>query len=235
MLRQRGFTLLEMLVALAVFAVIGVLSAQLLSQMINVTDRATERGARLIELQRAFEIMRRDFEQLTYRYVRDQLGDPGYDLSVGNLALIELTRKGWSNPTFRARSELQRVAYEHRDEALYRIYWPVLDRGPTTEPVEQLVLDGVTEAEFVAVDLVADEHSFWPLLGDEALAPERALVAIKVDLEVTNFGGISRLWSVPLLQPIDLDGDDDEDSGDEEQSEPAAAPRGANRRPGAQS
>ena len=74
MFLARGFTLIEMLVALAVFAVIGIISAQLLSQMISFTDTAQSRGERLVNFHRVVEIMRRDFQQLTYRSVRDELG-----------------------------------------------------------------------------------------------------------------------------------------------------------------
>ena len=211
--RNDGFTLLEMLVALAVFAVIGIMSSQLLTQMVDVTDRATSRGEQLIELQRAFVIMRRDFEQLAFRAVRDELGDPGYDVSVGTGFLVEFTRRGWANPTFRPRSQLQRVAYELRPDGLYRLFWPILDRAPTTEPVVQLLLADVQSAEFSAIDLSAEEHSFWPLLTEDAGEPERALVAIKADISGDAIGEITRIWTTPQVA-VSPDASDDADESE---------------------
>ena len=160
---SRGFTLLEMLVALSVFSVIGIMSSQLVVRMMDTTERVTERGRELTELQRAFEILRRDIEQVSFRYVRDELGDAGLPLEIGGNELIELTRTGWVNPTGAARTELQRVGYELRGSDLYRIFWPVLDRAPATQRLEQLLLSDLLNAEFRAVDLSGAEYLYWPL------------------------------------------------------------------------
>ena len=152
MFLARGFTLIEMLVALAVFAVIGIISAQLLSQMNSLTDTAQSRGERLVNFHRVVEIMRRDFQQLTYRSVRDELGEPTYEVSIGVGSLIEFSRKGWMNPNLRHRSEIQRVAYDLRGDRVFRQYWLVLDRSPDTLPVEQVLMRGVTRANVIAID-----------------------------------------------------------------------------------
>ncbi|MDA1074456.1 MAG: prepilin-type N-terminal cleavage/methylation domain-containing protein, partial [Proteobacteria bacterium] len=76
MKRARGFTLLEMLVVLGVFAVVGVISAQLVQSTLSNHETMNERGARLAEIQRAMMVMSRDILQLSDRGVRDILGDP---------------------------------------------------------------------------------------------------------------------------------------------------------------
>ena len=195
---SRGFTLLEMLVALSVFSVIGIMSSQLVVRMMDTTERVTERGRELTELQRAFEILRRDIEQVSFRYVRDELGDAGLPLEIGGHELIELTRSGWVNPTGAARTELQRVGYELRGSDLYRIFWPVLDRAPTTQPLEQLLLTDLLNAEFRAVDLSGAEYLYWPLSPEYHEDPERQLVAIRLTVDSEIFGEIQRLWEVPV-------------------------------------
>ena len=98
-----GFTLMEVLVALAVFAVIGVLATQILRQMTDFGGYAVERGGLLTDAQRALEIMRRDIEQLIHRPVRDGFGDAGTAVVLGaGEGWLEFTRLGWRNPSGRA-------------------------------------------------------------------------------------------------------------------------------------
>ena len=199
MFLARGFTLIEMLVALAVFAVIGIISAQLLSQMISFTDTAQSRGERLVNFHRVVEIMRRDFQQLTYRSVRDELGEPTYEVSIGVGSLIEFSRKGWMNPNLRHRSEIQRVAYDLRGDRVFRQYWLVLDRSPDTLPVEQVLMRGVTLANVIAIDQLGSETYFWPTTPDAESEDEDvpALAAIKFEIETAEFGPIVQIWIVP--------------------------------------
>ena len=81
--------------------------------------------------------MDRDFIQLRYREIRDELGDRKAAVAVNEgYYPIEFTRQGWNNPLQRARSELQRVAYVVEGDSLERHVWFVLDE-PGFEPVSQ--------------------------------------------------------------------------------------------------
>ena len=195
-MRRLGFTLIEMLVALAIFAVIGLMSNQLLMQIIDLEQLTEARGERLVETQRAIEIVRRDIQQLAYRDVRDELGDSQPAFQINSFGLLQLTRRGWANPLGQARSELQRVAYATLDGALFRLYWPVLDRGPDSLPIRQLLLNDVTDMEVMAVDNAGVEHRFWP--PDEATNEQhKSLAAVIVRMTLPPYGDIERLWTVP--------------------------------------
>ena len=126
---HRAFTLIEILVALAVFAIIGVLSSRILLGMVDVSSATADHAATLAELQRAVSVVERDVQQLVRRSVRDEHGDPRDAVAVNDEALLELTRRGWQNPLGAPRAELQRVAYVLRDEKLIRLFWPILDRA----------------------------------------------------------------------------------------------------------
>ena len=193
--RKRGFTLLEMLIALGVFAIIGVMSSQILGGIVDLSQTVRDRGDRLAELQRAMFIMGRDMEQLTRRWVRDEQGDPTAAITIGGAALIEFTRRGWQNPLGLPRSELQRIAYRLEEDRLVRVFWPVLDRGPGTEPIAQVLLVGVEQAAFVAYDDDNEEHGYWPLdlpTGEESAV----LAAIHLRLAHDTYGQLERLWQV---------------------------------------
>lgn len=196
---QRGFTLIEMLIVFAVFAVIGVVSSRIVSSVLDNQKVVAERGTRLAEVQRAMHIMQRDIMQLTNRPVRDELGDPLEPVLIGADGLIEFTRLGWRNPLAQRRAEVQRMGYVRQDEDLYRAYWPVLDRTPDSEPVLQRLLSDVEQIEFFAVDASGNEHSFWPVAGAVSSNPETQLVAVLVRIELRPFGTVERLW--PVVTP----------------------------------
>ena len=221
----RAFTLLEVLVALAVFAAIGVMSSRILAGMVDVAETMHSRSDSFADLQRALFIVQRDVEQLVHRAVRDELGDMRAAASVGDGSLLEITRQGWQNPLAAARSELQRVSYVFEDGRLIRLFWDVLDRAPSSEPVVQTLLAEVREAEFVAYDDSGQEHRFWPRSNFDARGQ---LAAIGFNIDTETYGRIERLLLVPtpatdLAEPEDgeLDDEDEPDApAREEPTEP---------------
>lgn len=214
---RMGFTLVEMMTALAIFGVIGLMATQILTGTIRVGEVTRERGEALADVQRAMDIIGRDIMQLTRRTVLDELGESTEPVVVSGTSLLELTRLGWQNPLGKSRSEVQRVAYLHRDDTLIRLFWPVLDRAPGSEPIAQVLLKGVGEASFSVQDDQGDRHGFWPLVeADDETAPELAAVAMALRLE--RYGPIERLWLVaPGASYItDAEASDDPDAGEVE-------------------
>jgi general secretion pathway protein J len=200
---NHGFTLVEILVALLVFSVVGLISARLLSQSIDNQNNLQDRGQRLAEVHRAMRILQRDILQLSRRKIRDEQNEILPALMVGNEGLIEFTRVGWRNPLGQPRSEVQRVGYRWQDEKIVRGYWLTLDRGFDAEPAFQTLLEDVQDIEFFAIDQLGNEHSEWPLdleAGDLPIENEEIyLAAILVRLEVSPFGVIERIWRVPSV------------------------------------
>ena len=195
--RAGGFTLVEILTALAIFGVIGVLATRIVAGMIELGAATREHAEALADLQRAMGIVERDIEQFTDRTIRDELGDPLPAAIVTGVSLLELTRMGWQNPLRAPRAELQRVAYVLRDDKLVRLYWPVLDRAPDTRPVAQLLLDGVTDARFAVYDENGEKHGHWPQPPASEDDDELRLAAVEMHLQLESHGLIHRLWLVP--------------------------------------
>lgn len=195
MTSHAAFTLVEMMTALAIFGVIGLMATQILTGTIRLGEATRDRGEALSDVQRAMDIIGRDIMELTRRTVKDELGESTHPVTVTGTSLLELTRLGWQNPLAGRRSELQRVAYVHRDDTLIRLFWPVLDRAPGSAPIPQILLKGVAEASFTAHDDQGERHGFWPLVPsqDEA-APE--LAALTMALRLERYGHIERLWLV---------------------------------------
>jgi general secretion pathway protein J len=123
----KGFTLLEMVVTIAIFAFIYVWVASFLGSALQGREQLNANASIMERNQRAITYLTLDFEQLISRPVRDPYGDPQPAI-IGRDNYVEFTRLGWSNPFgLRQRSEMQRVIYTLEDGKLYRRYWPVLD------------------------------------------------------------------------------------------------------------
>ena len=197
-MRRRGFTLLEMVVTVLIFGIVGVLAVQLLSQAVRTTEKVIHRSTVLGEWHRAMNIIEQDLLQINDRQIRDEFGDyqPGVVADEGQ---IEFTRRGWRNFLGDQRSEQQRVAYFLHENQLIRRYWEVLDRAQDTEPIDQLLLQTVNSIQFELLDRNGDEHYFWPPSSytdeGEIYSP---LVAVRVTLDLPQLGTVSHLWFVPI-------------------------------------
>lgn len=197
--RQRGFTLIEVMVSLAIFAALAAAAYTTLNGVVEASRVVTEQMTRLQALQRTVQRMTLDFGQLTPRPVRDELGDgrlPVLRADARSLDLVELSRGGWSNPLVLPRPAIQRVAYRIEEDRLIRRQWPVLDRTLATEPAEATLLEGLQDIRIRY--LSGDEWTEqWPPdatagAGSLALRPR----AVELVLVVEGFGEIRRVIEV---------------------------------------
>lgn len=190
---QHGFTLLEVLVAVLLFAVAAGLSYGGLRAIARAQTQEIDAKVRLGRLQFAVGLIERDIISAARRGVRDNYGAPRPAFE-GEGQRIELTRYGHANGLSLSRAELERVAYLRRNEQLLRLRWPVLDRAPGTRPVEDELLDGIERMDIVYLDEQQREHRQWPPPRSGGDVFPRA---VRVTLDVKGFGEIHRVLELP--------------------------------------
>ena len=144
-----GFTLVEVLVAMAITALISMMAYTGLSSALSGAESMRAAATRAHAINQALSMLSRDLRQAVNRPVVDEFGQLSPALSGGELApdALALTRAGWHNSTGAPRSALQRVRWWLEDDQLWRGYFPVLDRTAGTEAVETTVLDDIARFE----------------------------------------------------------------------------------------
>ena len=171
--RSQGLTLIELLIAMAIFAIMSAsmfIAFDNVQKAKDVTDRAS---ARLKQYQSAFNRIAQDLQQLYPRPARNEFGDLVFALEYTEGSDFSFSRTGWSRSSFftkNPRSELQRVTYYLEDGKLMRAYWRTIDRPPQEQPVRTVLLDGVSELSFKFMygnitdnqDPLNDIHNEWP-------------------------------------------------------------------------
>jgi len=191
--RSAGFTLLELLVAIMVFAVLATLAYQGISGALRAQEGVTETQARWTALQRAQALFARDITQLAPRPVRDARGDrqPALVARSGQLSLV---RGGMPNPLDFPRSNLVRVNYRLVDGRWQRAASPVLDAAPGDAPEFATVLTGVSRAELLWLDDEGRWRGDWP---PPDAPPEALPRALRLRWELAGWGTLERRWVLP--------------------------------------
>lgn len=201
-MRDAGFTLVEVLVAIFIFAIVSAIAMGGYNELVKQSDIVDEGAQRTRAVQATMQRLNLDFTSLEPRPVRQPLGDglvPALraDENGGGESLVELTHSGWSNPAGVPRSTLQRVAYRIEDGKLVRDYWLALDRTMSSEPQSAVMVDRVKSLKFRFMDPNRTWHDQWPPLGySPAEAPWVRPIAVEFTLELEDWGELTRLVEV---------------------------------------
>ncbi len=195
--REHGFTLIEVLVAMAIFGVLTVHAYMLLGQTLDSAERLTERMDRLQAVQRTVRFLSNDFVQAAPRPVRLELGDsmgPAVSTSLSADFALELTHGGWGNPAGLPRGTLQRSAYRLENDELVRYHWNVLDRTYANEPIANVLLDDVENLLFRYLGADGEWSDIWPPQGQPDIRARPR--AVEIVLTLADEGEIRRLLEV---------------------------------------
>ncbi len=202
-MRTRGFTLIELMVAIFITALVAAMGYGAINQAINSRGSLELRQAKLLAVQTTMRVMAQDFGQLSLRPVRDAQGQSYQPVLLSGQATqpyLTFTRGGWANPAGVQRPALQRVTYSLDNKVLRRDYWPVLDSLVSTQIVKRELLEGVTSVTFRYMDVSRQWREQWPpntAVQGQVQNLRHRPVAIEVVIDTEEFGKLRRVFEVP--------------------------------------
>lgn len=192
-----GFTLLEILIAMAIFTMIGLASHAVLTTVLDSDRIAAGRAQKLEALQRTMLFLERDMLQAVPRAVRIEGENNDKVISGGNSQVgseadgLLLVRAGWHNPQLiLPRSTLQPVAYRLREGRLERLHANYPDNVIGYEPKVKVLLDDVEDfqVQFLAPANEPGRQQNW----SESYVGTSLPKAIAVEIQSKDFGLIRR-------------------------------------------
>lgn len=202
-MNSRGFTLIEVIIAIAISAMVASLAYQTLHVATEATQRTSKIAKRIDHIDRAWQLLETDL-----RHAVERSGTSPFDgrevppLEGGSSSeyLLYFIRGGWANPLGQTRSSMQRVGYKLQDNILWRHYWAVVDGVGNEEPLELDILKEVKgmRVRFLSPDAtdVTDNQwqPLWPVVNVQSEAKLPA--AVEVTLELEDMGEITRIFSL---------------------------------------
>ena len=187
---SRGFTLVEVLVAVAIFATMSALAWGGLNAVIRARETLLAEQEDFAHTQRMVSALERDLASAVPRSVRGNYGEP-IAAMIGDTDHVEFTRAGFANPLAEVRSSLERVVYEVDAKALKRGRYAVLDRAPGSIALFDTLRDRVTSFRLRYLDKDGRWLDHWPPRDPPQLAALPRAVEFRIDL--TSSGEITRL------------------------------------------
>ena len=191
-----GFTLVELLVALAIFALVSGFAYRGLTALLDSRAALQHEARKWRDTALFVSRIERDLSAVL---ARPSIGASGALLPPVSSSLdtpsagegLALTRSG-SPLQENVLAAPQRIAYRLRDGSVERLMWAGVDAAPREEPVAVAVLAGVNALTFRFLDPRSLEwRPTWP--GESALLP----AAVEVTVELTSGERIVRLIDLP--------------------------------------
>ncbi len=201
-INQKGFTLLELLIASIIFAIMALMAYGGLNNVITNSKASQDALKRLQQVQQSVAVLDRDFSQIIPRSIRDEYGVTQPFLSAGKNIddLVEFTRGGRVNPANLLRSSLLRVAYRFEDEKLIRVQWQQLDRAQGIEPKKTAIIDDVEKVTIRFLDQKGVWKERWPPINVSSTGQknpnDNRPAAIEIIMQLNDWGDIRRLYSL---------------------------------------
>lgn len=192
---NKGYTLIEVMIALSVFAIIAAISSGVMYHVFDVRGRVATQANQLDELQLALTLIEHDTIQFVPRTVRTKDAHV-FASFTGTHQYMEFTRGGQVNPKGLAlRSTLKRVAFLCSDKQLVRRSWDVLDTLNRRGYEDKVLLSNLEACSFSYVSI---NHQIMPewvaYRTDQNQRMEVVPSAIQITINPAEWGKMTFLF-----------------------------------------
>lgn len=160
--RASGFSLIELLVAVGIFAVASALAWAGLAAVSRTRQHLAAEQDAFAAVARSVELFARDLGSAVVRPVRDANGAPR-PAFAGDATSVSFTRAGYFGAQGTVQSDLERVTWRQDEHKLVRVRWPVLDRTPATRPVPRTLDRDVSQVVLRYLDATGRWQPRWPV------------------------------------------------------------------------
>lgn len=198
---QRGFTLLELIIVIAIFGVMSAMAYGGLNSVLKSRVHIEKALERTSELQKSYMRLRNDFQEARNRPVRDGYGDPQPAFVTDHDGNVAFSRAGWRNPMGQPRSSLERVIYRYDTDkkTLIRSSYRVLDQAQDSKPVDQVLLENVEEVQWRYLDANREWGGEWPSRNSHSTTSSTVPpLAVELTLRTTDFGELRYLFRLGM-------------------------------------
>ncbi len=195
---SKGFTLIEILVALAVFAIMAAISSAALYDVFHTREQLNLQANQLNRLQLAYSLINNDLQLVSARSVRGtgMLLEPAFSADKNE---IKLTREGLTNPlALEKRSTLQRVQLICQKGQLIRQTQTMLDSPDNKNVQRKTLISKLKSCHFRVLDNNRQYLDEWTLTS--AVHPgqkEHFPVAVELGLDVAEWGKMTLIFILP--------------------------------------
>lgn len=192
---QKGFTLIEIMLALVIFAILASITASSMYHAFDTRKRIANQAQALNTIEFAIALMKQDTLQAVSRTILGN-GMHIFPEFTGHADYVEFTRDGRVNPNaFELRSTLVRVAYLCKKDKLIRRFWERVDTPNRAAYQDKVILDNLNQCKFAYVTKdndIVPEWQEYPSSDKNNKMPN----AIRVTLSLQN-GNMSLLFIFP--------------------------------------
>jgi general secretion pathway protein J len=193
-MNNRGFTLIEILIALVIFAILATITSSTLYNAFNTRTRVNEQSQRLESLQLTISFLKQDITQIVERATRSSKMSL-IPMFIGRSNYLEFTRDGAVNPQgIEQRSTLKRVAYLCQNNTLKRRTWDSLDSVNRNKYSDKTLIDKLMDCHFGYLNQILELFPEW---YQEALNQKPLPKAVQINLNLAGQGEINLLFIIP--------------------------------------
>lgn len=195
MTAKTGFTLVEVLIAILIFALMAGVAYRGLASVLTSERHINEKTAQWRALALAFSQMQQDFQLAVPRTIRNTVDQNtaalvGRETPLGvenvNLAMTLM------NSTADTQAELWRVGYRLREGRLEYLVWPSADQAPQAQPRSITLIDQAERFDLRFIDSRGGWQTQWPDQSGAAFPR-----AVEITLQAQGLAPIKRLFALP--------------------------------------